>query len=433
VPRLLRFQHTDGSFVILAAVLQLALYAIVSVAQCPVQVAKAEKASDWDEVFKQSGPGDGLEPAGQAGWTGGDSTFSVPLANGDSAFFFSDSYIGESPAVMGDGRVSVRSDGARVTQINCYPPFCSPPQSSFSARNSIVVLSRDRKRLTTYVGQKGDRGISSSFFAEPASGLNYWMGDQLALPDGKLLVFLHKFDAKLAFHGVSLALVDQKTFRIEKLKDIGLPSNEIHWGSSVLKQGRHLYIYGKGSVQGYKLPFVARVQATISFDKILDTSSWSVWDGKGWVKDLTKSAPIVAANDSISDEFTIRKFEIKGRPTFVMVGIDTTVPFVEWKDITIYSSCVPEGPFVGKQKVYSMPESGATAIESAKGPVKLSGALVVYNPHIHSQFSNRGRILISYNTNRSDPRDSIFIDGYRPRFIWLPITGLKAIGTDQDK
>ena len=49
----------------------------------------------------------------------------------------------------------------------------------------------------------------------------------------------------------------------------------------------------------------------------------------------------------------------------------------------------------------------------------------MYNPHIHPQFSGNGKLLVSYNLNRQHNSDSIFIDGYRPKFIEVSISGLK--------
>ena len=61
--------------------------------QCEIKVGKGEPAAKWDDLFTQNGPG----------WTGGDTTVSIELPNGDTAFFFSDSYVAEHPAKPGDG------------------------------------------------------------------------------------------------------------------------------------------------------------------------------------------------------------------------------------------------------------------------------------------------------------------------------------------
>ena len=76
----------------------------VTLAQtCSLDVRAGTSNSQFDSIFTQDGPGLGLEPAGRPGWTGADSTYSILLPNGDTAFFFSDSYVGESPTLAGDG------------------------------------------------------------------------------------------------------------------------------------------------------------------------------------------------------------------------------------------------------------------------------------------------------------------------------------------
>jgi len=171
--------------------------------------------------------------------------------------------------------------------------------------------------------------------------------------------------------------------------------------------------------------FVARTKSDTSIDELASASNWSVWDGSSWTTGLQNAAPIIPANDSISDEFNVVRLNINGRPIYVFAGIDTTAPWGSWRDITLYSSCSPQGPFTGKHVVYAMPESNSFTVPGLAPGVKLKEHLVVYNPHIHPQFSNNGRLLISYNLNRTHNSDTIYIDGYRPRFIYVPIAGLK--------
>ncbi len=395
-----------------------------SFGQCPISPSTGMIAKDWDAIFTQDGPGKGLEPKGSPGWTGGDSTYSLLLPNGDTAFFFSDSYVGEWPKRKGDGTVNRDRNGLRTTRLNCFPPYCEPPASVFKPRNSIVVLNKDRTILKTFVGKKDDDGLSTSYFAEPAEGLVYWMGDAI-LRQRSILVFLHRFDSKLTFHGAAIAVLNAETLAIEKLVELrDLTSKEIHWGTAMVIEGRHLYIYGKGAREGKKQVFVSRVDAASSTEQILDVARWRVWNSSAWVAGVDNAVPIIPKVDSISDEFNIVRVVISGKPTYILAAIDTTVPFGSWKDITLYSACSPEGPFIGKHVVYSMPESGSFTVPGLAKTARLKEHLVVYNPHIHPQFTRDGRLLISYNLNRSHNADSIYIDGYRPRFIWVPVAGL---------
>ena len=414
---------------VLVTIISLLVQTVAS--QCPISPGSAVKASEWDAIFTQDGPGKGLQKNGTPAWVGGDSTYSVLLPSGDTAFFFSDSYIAESPKVKGDGTVTRSASGLRTTGINCTPPICDPAASSFFANNSVVRLDRSRKRMRLIAGPKNEHGLSTSYFKEPSDDLNFWMGDAIVLPKTKtaklrLYVFLLKFDSKLAFHGSAIAQLNPNTLAIEKQIDVtGFPSMDIHWGTAMILDDEWLYIYGKGMRDGKKQMFVARNKADASIEELAASANWSFWNGKDWTTNLSSAMPIIPPTDSISDEFNVVRLNINGRATYVFAGIDTTVPWGSWRDITLYSSCSPQGPFTGKHVVYAMPESNSFTVPGLAPGTKLKEHLVVYNPHIHPQFSDSGRLLISYNLNRTQNADSIYIDGYRPRFIYVPIAGLK--------
>src|SRR4029078_12943340 len=125
---------------------------IASARTCSLSVQSGTSDSNFDSIFTQNGAGTGLEPLGSPGWTGADSTYSIQLPNGDSAFFFSDSYIGESPAKTGDGTVRTDTNGLRTRLSNCDPPLCDPPTNLYRAHNSVVVRNALTGTLTTLVG-----------------------------------------------------------------------------------------------------------------------------------------------------------------------------------------------------------------------------------------------------------------------------------------
>jgi hypothetical protein len=406
------------------------------IAQCPISPSIGTPSKFWDGIFTQNGPGKGLESKGSPGWTGADSAYSILLPDGDSAFLFSDSYIAESPAAKDDGTVTVDKNGVRTTAINCKPPVCDPEASTFAARNSIVILSKDKKHLKTLAGPKDKSGLSGSYFPLTENGRHYWVGDAAVIQTDakgtkKLIVFLMKFDDKLAYHGSAIAKLNASTLEVEnitELKNEGDPAT--HWGTALRLEGKFgknyvLYVYGEKITAGKKQAAIAKIDLSAGWDKLTNIDDWNVWNGNTWLEGLGSEAAIVPVNDSISDEFSVAKFKVNGRDTYIMVGMDTAVPYEQWKDITLYSSCAPQGPFTGKHGVYVTPETTAAALPGFQARQKLTGKLVVYNPHIHSQFSGNGELLISYNLNRRHNSDSIYIDGYRPRFITVPVKGLK--------
>ena len=419
----------------------------VSAQTCTVNASVGTPDAVFDAVWTQNGPGTGDEPGGGPGWTGADSTYSIILPNGDSAFFFSDSYIGEYPPVSGDGTVSTDANGLRTRAVNCNAPLCNPPTSLYRAHNSVVIRKGLTGTLTTLAGPPDVTGYSTSYFVPPlalVTGHFYWMGDSVVVQvdasgTKKVWTFLMEFDGSWVYHGSAIAQLSLPTLTIEAIKPLtNVPTNNvISWGSAMWLDGgfaaSSLYIYGmQGNNPNGKLPFIARTNPSLGLDNIADTNNWSVWNGSQWAAGLTNAAPIVGApgdplnsGDSISDEYSVKKVRSGGGTTYLLVAQDTKAPYGAWKDVVLYSACSPQGPFSAKQIVYSTPETGARQVPGMTPTQSLSGQLLTYNPHAHPQFTNRGDLLISYNLNSSKSGDLIYADAYRPRFIRVHISGLR--------
>lgn len=424
--------------------------------QCEISVGKGESAEDWNKIFTQNGPGTGLEPKEMAGWTGADSTFSLELPNGDSAFFFSDSYIAESPALPGDGKVYTNENGLRMRQPNCVPPICGPkPEVIHYVYNSIVVRSKDGKTLKTLVGEKDKNGYSTPYFKPKSDDPNvmFWLGDSTIVEVGgkkKIWIFLNEwrvarpFDKKffIDFRGQSIAQLDAETLKIEKQIELKNLVDQGVWGISVWLNGKDFYIYGmrnEGDIKlakksdfeladKYKKLYLAKTDASKGIEYVSDEKNWKAWDGKNWTKNLKNRASIIPEKDSISDELSIKRLNINGKPVFVMVTFDTSVGYFDWKKLYLYSACEPQGPFNNKYFVYETPTAGLKKLPGMTESQSLQSGLSVYNPHLHPQFTENGELLISYNSNLpfgAKPGDSIYADFYKPRFVRVPINGLK--------
>lgn len=428
-------------------------------AQCDIEVGKGEAAVKWDKTFTQDGPGKGLEPIGSPGWTGADSTISIELPNGDSAFFFSDSFIAESPALPGDGRVNRDNNGLRTREPNCLPPICGPkPETIHYVYNSIVVRTKDGKTLRTLVGAKDKFGYSTSFFKPESKDNNdmYWIGDPVIVDvkgKKKIWIFLNYWNVArpfdkaswIKFRGQSIAQLDANTLKLEKQMDMKNLVDEGVWGISVWldpEDNKTLYIYGMqntediktdkkteiGIANKYKKLYIAKTNVSKGFEAVANQKNWRTWNGKAWVKGLEKRKSIIPEPDSISDELTIRPLNINGKTVFVMVTFDTSVGYHGWKDLYLYSSCKPQGPFESKHLFYTTPTAGQTKLPGMSENQELRSGLSVYNPHMHPQFIEDGKLLISYNSNLpfgAKPGDSLYADFYKPRFVWVPIKGLE--------
>lgn len=423
-------------------------------AQCDISVGKGRPAEDWNRIFTQNGAGTGLEPQGSAGWTGADSTISLELPNGDTAFFFSDSFISEYPEKPGDGRVYVNKNGLRLRKPNCLPPVCGPePEHIHYVYNSIVVRSKDGKTLKTLVGEKDKNGYSTAYF-KPKNPKNlFWMGDPAIVEVKgvkKIWIFLNEwsvarpFDKEffINYQGQAIAQLDAETLALESIAPLKNTIDQGVWGISVWLDGKDFYIYGmknEGEIKGvddgtltmgsrYKKLYIAKTDASKGIESVSDLKNWQAWDGAKWTKDVKKRASIIPEKDSISDELSVKKLNIGGKTIFVMVSFDTAAGYKNWKDLYLYSACQPQGPFLNKHLAYQTPTAGLTKLPGMTATQSLKTGLSVYNPHLHPQFTKNGELLISYNSNLpfgAKPGDSIYADFYRPRFVRVPVTGLE--------
>src|SRR6476620_2136368 len=294
---------------------------------CPVSIQTGTADQQFDSIFTQDGPGTGLETGGTPGWTGADSTYSIELPNGDSAFFFSDSYIAESPAFAGDGTVTTSASGLRTRLSNCGAPICDPPTNLYHSHNSVVVRNNLTGALNTLTGPPDlVNGYASSYFAPAgaaASGHFYWMGDSAvvqtdALGTKKLWVFLLEFDSSWSYFGSAIAQLSLPSMSIETIQPLLNPptSSSINWGSALLLEGSYgaytLNIYGMKTTGSQKRPYVARVSTAGNLLDVANMANWTAWDGTGWSINTLSAAPIIVnsgdpnnVSDSISDEYSV--------------------------------------------------------------------------------------------------------------------------------
>jgi hypothetical protein len=415
---------------------------------CTVSASRGTPDNTFNAEYAENGPGTGHEPIGMSGWTGADSTYSVQLPSGDSAFFFSDSYIAEYPLVSGDGTVTTNSNGLRTRATNCGAPLCNPPTSLYHAHNSIVVQSATTGQLSTLVGPKDPTsGYSTSYFAPATAAITghfYWMGDSVVVQvdssgTKKLWTFLMEWDNSFKYYGSAIAQLSLPDLAIESITPLAnVPSgNVVNWGTAMWLDGGYgnysLYIYGIEDIgQNGRYPFIALTNPALGISGVADTNNWYVWNGSSWVTGLTNAAQIIGApsdpnnaGDYVSSEYSVKKVRSSAGTTYLLVAQNTKVAFGAWKDIVLYSACRPQGPFSAKQVVYSTPETGTKTVPGMTASQSLYGTVLTYNPHAHLQYTSNGQLLISYDLNSSQSGDLIYADVYRPKFIRVKIAGLK--------
>jgi len=308
-------------------------------------------------------------------WTGGDSTYTLPLKGGRTGWFFSDTFLG-----------TVNPDGSRPTDS----PFVN---------NSVVVQTS--KGLSTITGGTPDE--PAGIIPPEPDGRWYWIGDPAEGPHKTVQVPLLQFErtgpGSFDFQWVAnrLATLDGDSLQLESIVD--LPSaTGINWGSWTLQEGRYTYIYGVADPEGVRSSYVAR---TTGKDAL--AGDWSFWNGTDWVSGEADAVPVVPY---VANEFSVAKY----RDGYLLITQDTSELFST--RIVARTSCSPTGPFSEPVEVYRTPETG---LAGSYGDADV----FTYNAHEHPNLRKGNRLLVTYNVNTFDNVGDVYDDAsiYRPRFI----------------
>lgn len=309
------------------------------------------------------------------GWTGADSTYSVPLRDGSLAWIFSDTFLGP-----------VEADGSR-------------PQTTPFLNNSIVLQGPDG--LSTVTGGTADE--PESLVGPDPDGDWHWFGAGHSTRTGDLQVGVLEFSRfgegywDWGWSENSLATLDTDTWKVTSVDP--LPSAAgIQWASWYQEIGGHVYAYGVEDLGSPKYMHVAKVLG----GDLTDLDRWRYWDGTDWVRDETSSARIMP---NVANEYSVTPY----RDGYLLVTQDTSVPFSD--EVHAYVACSPQGPFVHATKLYDMPEVGLWG--SYGNP-----NVIAYNAHEHPELRDGDTLLVTYNVNSINSQDLYEdVSIYRPRFV----------------
>lgn len=356
-------------------------------AQCalPAPPGQGVPAATFDQLVMQNGPG----------WTGADSTYSLLLPNGQNLWMWSDSYIG---TVNPDTRL--RSS------------------SLFQAHNSLTVWDQAANTWTTV----GYPASSTSYFKPKSSKDWFWVGDGIVIQPSpgvyQIKQVLLEWTGFFKFLGNSVATLSWPSLSVKSIQAISLPNTSIEWGAQIFQDSDgYYYLYGiKDPGTANKLPYLARFR---SITQITQPSKWTYWktSTNSWVSTQSDAEPLTGI-PAITGEYSVSKLSTSAGSFYLMVGADTqNPPYPNWKYITTYYSCTPQGPWTNRTVVYTTPETGKPGCKY--------GNLLIYNPHAHPEFNANGQVLISYNVNDTVSSDLVCANDYIPRFIQVAIQGLQ--------
>lgn len=306
-------------------------------------------------------------------WTGGDSTYSVPLSGNRTAWLFSDTLIGK-----------IEADGSQAID--------------YFVNSSIAVQQGDRIVKTV----TGGSSAAPTGIVPPVGDSWYWLGAGHLTDDGESLdvVFLRfeRFGPGMWDWGWKenvLGRIDPSSLKLREV--VPLPSARgINWGSWIARDGEYTLIYGVEDYGWVKFMHVARVTG----DDL--TAPWEFWTGSGWSASEAASAQVMYG---VANEYSVAPFG----DGYLLVTHDTLELFSS--NIVGYVSCSPTGPFTPIGRLYSTPETGQFGTYGNPN-------VFTYNAHEHPELREGNTLLVTYNVNSFDNQD-LYDDStiYRPRFV----------------
>jgi hypothetical protein len=350
----------------------------------------------WDNMFTDYGDTSGR-------WNGGDGAQSTPLPNGDTAWFFNDSFFGP-----------VQSSGIRALFSN------SQPRNMVAIQHGSSITQSFGGPAQNYLSPQGYDG---TLVAGPAqysdqSHYNLTGGDGMMVGN-TLYKFYTVMDAtggNSAFPDapVDTALAtfqwDGSTLHLTSTQVIPIPNTPtISWGIALLNDGGYTYIYGVEDVSGDQMHKYLRI-ARVPQGQLTNWNGWEFLGDSGWVSSPALSKRVM---DYVSDGFSVT--DVNG--TYVLLTTDTSPGSNPWSAVAYYA-LTPDG--------FTTPT--AHPIFAPQLPM----GHIAYEYRIHPQFSSGKTVLIGYSVNTLNIDPSCMTENYydasiyRPRFFSAVLPGISG-------
>jgi len=312
---------------------------------------KTSKSCRWDQIYTRY----------ENGWTGADATYSVLLPDGRVLWMFGDTFIG-----------TVNEDRTR---------------NQTKMVNNTFVLTSENEFITLF---GGTRTNPKALIVPNETDDWYWPFDA-TIYNGELHMLLAHMQRVgegmwgFAYKQVDLAIFSLPDLTLKSLT-MKIPSPEISYGSTLMEDIDYTYIYGITTVGYNKYAHVARAPGGDL------RAIWEFYNGSEWVSEPST----YRIHDGVSDQFSVFK---KNDKYYLL-----THQIIFGKEIQLFESDFPMGPWHSKKIVYCTPET--------------AGDVFTYNAFVHPELSINDELIISYNINSFDFW-SLFdnADLYRPKFI----------------
>ena len=339
------------------------------------------------------------------GWLGADGIYSIPLDGNDNwgnagkenatLFVFSDTMLGTA-----DPKTKEYRDVRMVNHSAAILTKFEPTQTTDRADT-----------MQFFYGKNADGSRSNLFEGK------YWLQDGIVV-NNKL--YLTAFIPDERWKPTQLGLITVPLASNKTLNWDGITITErfplfaenehyqLLFGAGILDHSAmdgYIYVYGyRDTLSGGEKHLVA---SRVKPEFFADGSQWRFWNGIGWVSDCTAAfCDEATLAERISTELSVTPI---AQDIFLLVFTQDVMS----DRIAYKTGGSPIGPFGETVVFYRAPEERA-----------MGDDVRVYNAKAHPHLSSPGLLLISYNVNRPGrlPRHT---GQYRPRFIELPIEGIR--------
>jgi hypothetical protein len=338
--------------------------------------------------------GNNVDPA-VVRWTGGDSTYSIPLPDGRTVWIFSDTFLGFLVLDPATGTYTRPADQPLVN-------------------NTYVI--QEAGQMTLSATLFGGTSASPEALIKPSVDDDtwYWMGDATIEGDRlrQVVVRWRKTGSgflEIAQVGTDLATLSLPDLTLERIDPLpgafivsetsGFP---INFGAAIREQDDATYIFGVEDSGFFKYLHLARA----AVGDIGGAWTYRTADGR-WSSDPQASARLTRPDGSQLENLSNEIGVSKTGPSYSLIDQD----FQIGNDILLYRASRPGGPWTNVGSIYTCPES-------TQYHAPIVGPVIPYNSKQHPQFKTSGRTLVSYNVNTFNGPDH-YLDAsiYRPRFL----------------
>jgi len=317
-----------------------------------------------------------------AGWrvSGQDGGQSIPLEDGRSLFFFSDTLL----APVDDGPLPERGRTGWFL-ANCAAISAAMSEPGASLPEAMAALTY----FTDAAGRP--REIIVPTIVERMGGFRFWPAHGM-VRDGKVILFyigIHQHQLgtwTFQEEGVGLAIFDPSTGDCRRIERNGdwrlwpeLPALT-HCGVQLLRE--HPLVYVFSSIGGDA--FLARV----SESSLEDPGAYEFFAGGGWTPHLLEARPIAQASSDYSVAFN------SYLGCYLMAYVDS------WsKTLMLRTAAAPHGPYAAPVAAGVVPhaaESGLVSLGFHHPQFDLDGGRTIYISYSQPHFTQNGLLRVTF-------------------------------------